>query len=163
MFDLMSVVNYITDRLQMTNLKVGGDIGITEGKQIPLYIGMRKELAPLAGILQKAMGAVTDDELSELREKWLGLTKKSGRVVSLTSEEKTWISNLKAPLLVANEMDWPPFDFAENGEAKGFSIHMIMLAADKVGVEIDFVNGFTWKELMEKFKRKELDTHFCQR
>ncbi|NIT53965.1 MAG: hypothetical protein GWO41_14820, partial [candidate division Zixibacteria bacterium] len=72
MFDLMPVVNYIADQRQVTNLKVGGDLGIVEGKPIPLHIGMRKGLAPLAGILEKAMKAVTDDELKVLREKWLG-------------------------------------------------------------------------------------------
>jgi len=72
MFDLMPVVDYIADQRQVTNLKVGGDLGIVEGKPIPLHIGMRKDLAPLAGILEKAMKAVTDDELRELRVKWLG-------------------------------------------------------------------------------------------
>jgi ABC-type amino acid transport substrate-binding protein len=61
MFDLMPVVKYITGQLQVTNLKVGGDIGIFEGKPIPLHIGMRKDLAPFAGILDKTMKAVTDN------------------------------------------------------------------------------------------------------
>ena len=76
MFDLMPVVNYITGQLQVTNLKVGGDIDIAEGKPIPLHIGMRKEFAPLAGILEKTMKTVTDDELRGLREKWLGRSDK---------------------------------------------------------------------------------------
>ncbi|MDM8554480.1 ABC transporter substrate-binding protein [Desulfococcaceae bacterium HSG7] len=74
-----------------------------------------------------------------------------------TPEEKAWLENLDGPLLVANETDWPPFDFAKNGEPKGFSIDLIKLAAQKAGIKLNFINGFKWDELLEKFKRKELD------
>ncbi|MDM8537263.1 transporter substrate-binding domain-containing protein [Desulfobacterales bacterium HSG17] len=74
-----------------------------------------------------------------------------------TPDEKAWLENLDAPLLVANETDWPPFDFAKNGEPKGFSIDLIKLTAEKIGIELEFINGFKWGELLEKFKSKELD------
>jgi len=74
----------------------------------------------------------------------------------LTVEEQAW---LKAhPVLkVGNETDWPPFDFAEDGQAKGFAIDYLSLVAQKVGLRLEFVNGYTWSQLMEMFKAGELD------
>ncbi|MCP4351925.1 MAG: transporter substrate-binding domain-containing protein [Desulfobacterales bacterium] len=77
--------------------------------------------------------------------------------LQFTPEEKAWLENSDRPLLVANEMDWPPFDFAENDEPKGFSIDLIKLVGAKIGIELKFINGFRWEELLEKFKKKELD------
>jgi len=157
MFDLMPVVNYITDQLQVTNLKVGGDIGIVEGKPIPLFVGVSNDMAPLAVMLEKARKAITDDEVRSLRKKWLGLTQKSEPVVSLTSEEKVWVDKLIAPLRIANEMDWVPFDYNELGVSKGFSIDYINLLAKKVGFNVEFVKEHTWSELMQLFKQKKID------
>lgn len=157
LFDLMPVVNYLMDQLQITNLKVGGEIGIVEGKPIPLHIAVSKKKAPLAGILEKAMQAMTDNELRSLKAKWLGGPKPSVPVVALTSVERAWVKSLKAPLKIANEMDWPPFDFAVDKEAKGLSIDMIQLVAEKVGLSLQFVNGYTWEGLVEKFKAGQID------
>ena len=74
-------------------------------------------------------------------------------VVTLTDEERDWIA--KHPVLqVGNELDWPPFDFAENGEPKGYSIDLINLIGEKTGLKFEFVNGYTWPELLEKFKAR---------
>ncbi len=76
--------------------------------------------------------------------------------INLSSEERAWIKD--HPILrVANEDDWPPFDFSVNGEAKGVSIDFIKLIAQKVGVQLKFINGFTWNELQEKAKVRELE------
>ena len=58
---------------------------------------------------------------------------------------------------VANEMDWPPFDYTELGRPKGFSIDYIKLIAKKSGFKIQFINGYTWNELLERFKNKSID------
>ncbi|MBW1849896.1 MAG: transporter substrate-binding domain-containing protein [Deltaproteobacteria bacterium] len=76
--------------------------------------------------------------------------------VTLTDEEKSWLKQHKK-IRVANEDDWPPFDFSINGEAKGISMDYIRLVARKVGMDIEFINGFTWAELQDKAKTKELE------
>ncbi|MBW2429662.1 MAG: transporter substrate-binding domain-containing protein, partial [Deltaproteobacteria bacterium] len=76
--------------------------------------------------------------------------------IILSDEERDWIS--EHPVLrVANELDWPPFDFAEDGEPKGYSIDLMNLIGEKTGLKLEFINGYTWSELMEKFKAGEID------
>jgi len=74
----------------------------------------------------------------------------------LTAEEEIWLEN-RPVVSVANEMDWPPFDFAHKGVASGLSIDMIRLAADRVGMNLEFINGYSWTELLEKFNSGEID------
>ncbi len=74
----------------------------------------------------------------------------------LTSEEKSWLA--AHPMIrVSNEMDWPPFDFAIGNEPQGYSIDLLNLLAERIGIQIEYVNGYTWEELLAKFKRGEID------
>ncbi len=74
----------------------------------------------------------------------------------LTAEERQWLD--EHPVLrVSNEEDWPPFDFNEDGKPKGLSIDYMDLIAERLGVELEYLTGYTWDELLEKIKTKELD------
>ena len=71
LFGLMPVVNYITNQLQITNIKVGGDIGITNSKPIPLHIAVSRNNIKLGALLEKGMLMLHDDEITNLQIKWL--------------------------------------------------------------------------------------------
>ncbi|MBT5073401.1 MAG: transporter substrate-binding domain-containing protein [Kordiimonadaceae bacterium] len=73
---------------------------------------------------------------------------------NLTTEEKLWIDN--HPVVTAtNELDWPPLDFMENGKPTGFSIEYLNLVAQKTGLNIQYVNGSSWNDLISKVENKE--------
>jgi len=76
--------------------------------------------------------------------------------VNLTEEEQDWVKT--HPLLTAtNEMDWAPIDFVRDGREAGFSVDYLNLVASKVGLEIQFVNGHSWGELIELLKSRKID------
>lgn len=76
--------------------------------------------------------------------------------VILSPDERAWL--LENPLLkVANEKDWPPFDFMDEGEPAGYSIDLIELAAEKIGMDIEFVNNLSWTALLARFQSGEID------
>jgi len=77
-------------------------------------------------------------------------------VIKLTKEEKAY---LKAhPILIAhNESNWPPFNFNENGVARGFSIDYMNLLAKRLGIKVDYISGYTWEEFMKMLKGNTLD------
>ena len=77
-------------------------------------------------------------------------------VLNFTPEEKKWLTQ-NPVIRVGNENDWPPFDFAEDGKPMGYSIDFIKLVAQKVGIKAEFINGYTWVELVDKLKAGELD------
>jgi PAS domain S-box-containing protein len=76
--------------------------------------------------------------------------------VELSADELAWID--QHPVIrVHNETDWPPYNFAIDGEPTGFSVDYIRLVAEKVGLNLEFVTGPTWNEFLEMMRSGELD------
>ncbi|MEJ2247304.1 MAG: transporter substrate-binding domain-containing protein, partial [Acidobacteriota bacterium] len=172
LFDVMPVVSYLMDQLQITNLKVGGTLGLAYEEPTPLFFAVGKDQKTLASILDKAMTLLSDEELRNLRIKWMGekealvrvapgAIQTQGRKVSLSTKEKQWLAANPGPLKIGNELDWPPFDFVEDGHPEGYSIDIVRLAAEKLGIAVEFVNGYSWAELVEMFQQGKLDVLPC--
>ncbi|EGU31441.1 hypothetical protein VIBRN418_01423 [Vibrio sp. N418] len=63
-----------------------------------------------------------------------------------------------APILkVSNQNNWGPYDFAQAGQPKGYSIDQLKIISQMTGLQFEFVNGFTTQALMNKFAQGELD------
>ena len=74
----------------------------------------------------------------------------------LTSEERAYLK--KHPVIKAhNESDWPPFNFVENGKAAGFSVDYFKLLAERVGIRIQFVRGYSWNDFLSLVHSDKLD------
>ena len=71
--------------------------------------------------------------------------------VVLTDVERAYI-DANPTIRVSNETAWPPFNFNEAGEAKGYSIEYIQLVADKLGLKVEFVTGPSWREFLSMMK-----------
>ena len=74
----------------------------------------------------------------------------------LSPAEKQYIESLSV-LKVSNELNWPPFDYTQTGEPRGYSIDIIRMIARMTGLQVQFVNGYDWPELVSQFKNGELD------
>ncbi len=77
-------------------------------------------------------------------------------MLTLNAEQKAVIENA-AVLKVSNELDWAPIDFTQSGKPKGYSIDIINYIAKETGLKIEFVNGFSWSEFVDKFKKQDID------
>ncbi|NOR20965.1 MAG: transporter substrate-binding domain-containing protein, partial [Xanthomonadales bacterium] len=124
-----------------------------------IALAVRKDWPVLRDILQKGMDALDDNEITALRQKWIGAespqTLTDGKL-SLTAEEKAWISDHPV-IRVHNEMDWPPFNFNENGEPRGFSIDFMNLVASRAGLQLEYISGPSWNQFVEMIRTGELD------
>ncbi|MEZ5567842.1 MAG: transporter substrate-binding domain-containing protein [Halioglobus sp.] len=74
----------------------------------------------------------------------------------LTAGETALVGSL-GELRVSNELDWPPIDFAQSGEPRGYSIDLLRLLVDMTGIRLRFVNGHGWQELVQLFQEGSLD------
>ncbi|MEI8634276.1 transporter substrate-binding domain-containing protein [Vibrio sp. PP-XX7] len=80
----------------------------------------------------------------------------SASPLPLTAQEQQYIEQLGV-LRFSNEENWPPFDFSHSGQPQGYSIDLISLIAKKLGLKVEYSNGYTWKELVDLFKKRKLD------
>jgi len=76
--------------------------------------------------------------------------------INLTHEEKIYL-DLHPVLKVQNMLSSPPYNFNENNMPMGYSIDLIRLLTQKLGVKADFVSGETWQEHLQMLKEGKLD------
>lgn len=76
--------------------------------------------------------------------------------IDLTEDEKAFVRE-NPVIKSSNEMDWPPFDFVLSGKPKGYSVDMLDVLAEKCGFQVEYVNGYSWQELVALFKKGDLD------
>jgi diguanylate cyclase (GGDEF)-like protein len=80
----------------------------------------------------------------------------SDSAISFTQEEQTFIKN--HPIIkVGGELDWPPFDFVEDGKYTGAAKDYLMVLEKHTGLTFDIKTGLTWNELLEELVTQKLD------
>ena len=72
--DNMLVVGYYMAKLRMTNLKIAGETPYSNAQSM----AVRKDWAPLAGILQKALDSISETQRNEIYRKWLPIRYEHG-------------------------------------------------------------------------------------
>jgi len=76
--------------------------------------------------------------------------------IILSDKQQAFIKSLPT-LKVSNELDWAPIDFSQSGMPQGYNIDLFNLVAQMTGLEFEFVNGFTWQELVQSYKNGDID------
>ncbi len=151
----IAVQDFLIRENLLTNLAIVAGID-DETFSNRLRMGVRDDWPVLRDLLQKAIDAVSEEEIARLRERWLGSVSLDGKKVELTDEERFWIADHPS-VRVAATPDWPPFEFkSEDGAYTGISADMIRAAAAKVGLKLEFVFD-KWDALAERLKNKDLD------
>ena len=76
--------------------------------------------------------------------------------IRLTDEEALFVQSV-GKLRVSNELDWPPIDYAVSAQPLGYSVDLLRILANMTGLKLEFVNGYSWPELLNLFESDELD------
>jgi HD-GYP domain-containing protein (c-di-GMP phosphodiesterase class II)/ABC-type amino acid transport substrate-binding protein len=76
--------------------------------------------------------------------------------LTLTGTQRAYLDSL-GTIRVSNEMDWPPIDFSVAGQPRGYTVDKLRMIGQMIGVNIEFINGYTWPELVQKFNAGEID------
>lgn len=125
---------------------------------------IQPELYPIGSIDQKLLllqirnlvGPKRADQAEKLLQEYIFGGGVEMSPLILTRQERDYLR--KHPVLKAhNESNWPPFNFNENGQARGFSIDYMNLIAEKIGVKVRYVSGYTWYEFLRMINTDKLD------
>lgn len=77
-------------------------------------------------------------------------------LLPLSKSEQSLLADI-GTLRISNETNWAPVDFSVSGEPQGYSVDFIKLLATMLGVEVKFVNGYSWPELVDLYRRGSID------
>jgi signal transduction histidine kinase/ABC-type amino acid transport substrate-binding protein/DNA-binding response OmpR family regulator/HPt (histidine-containing phosphotransfer) domain-containing protein len=157
-----AVARWLTQQHQLTNLQVVGDAGIGSGPQNFAVSKAAPDWAPLARILEEGLASISSQERNAIAQRWIGGAEKvrAAKVptVELTEQERQWLA--QHPVIRAsNEDDWPPYDFSAKGVPLGYSVELLKLVAGKIGLQVEFVNGYTWEELLRLGQERKIDVY----
>lgn len=123
------------------------------------YGAVAKQNRALLKRLIAAQQQITVAEKQQLRDRWLSAKVHDvvrPQIATLSDEELAWIK--EHPVIrVANELDYPPFDFNQEGQPKGLSIDLLNLLAARTGLRLEYRSGYSWKQLLEMMRKKQLD------
>jgi PAS domain S-box-containing protein len=73
-----------------------------------------------------------------------------------SAKEREWIEN-NPKVIVGGESDWPPFDYVQAGEYRGIAKDYLDLIAQKSGLVFEIKTGYSWSELLEMAKERQID------
>ncbi|MGN7614422.1 transporter substrate-binding domain-containing protein [Magnetococcales bacterium HHB-1] len=151
----MAVISHLMNEHDMKDLTISGIAGLAVE---PFHMGVRKDWPILVSILDRALETINIAEHRRIKARWL-LTNESKRFQTwsdLDAKERAWI--IEHPQIrVGAETDWPPLDFVENGEPQGYALDLLRLVAAKTGLNLAFEHGYSWSQLMKRFRAKKLD------
>ncbi len=60
-------------------------------------------------------------------------------------------------LKVSNQLDWAPIDFAVTGHPQGYAIDIMRMISKLTGLQFEYINGLSWKELVAQFGKGRID------
>lgn len=134
--------------------------GLTAVGQLPQYprrytLGLQKELAPLGSALDKAVEAIPESRLEQLRARWLP-DAEPGATLELTENERAWLA--AHPVVTFGVNQFPPLIFEGNaGEVAGVTAEFVGLIAQKLGLRVEWKRYASWPEELAALFGGELD------
>ncbi|WP_286240781.1 diguanylate cyclase [Neptuniibacter halophilus] len=119
-------------------------------------IGVHPDNSLLAGIMQKAVAEIGYERSAAIMQKWAWLPENKVRLDNLTAEEKSYLQ--QHPVLRVQSLStFPPFNFVENDQAKGYTVDYLNLVGEMLGVHVEFVKGKEWHEYLDMLREGSLD------
>jgi len=75
---------------------------------------------------------------------------------NLTPTEQNYLKN-KTTIKVINQLNWPPYNYNQDGKPLGFSIDYMNLVGKKLNLNIEYVYGPSWAQFMQMVQDGEVD------
>ena len=154
-FGVRAVANYYINKNFLTNLTLTTIAGEQLFQTTAIGIAVRKDHQMLLGLLQKAINAIPEPELIQLRQRWMNVNDQHISSVTLTAEEQNYLNHKRLWKININK-NFPPFSFVSQNMRQGFSIDLIKLVAKMLNVRLEFIPGI-WTDQLKMIQNHKLD------
>ena len=155
--DDFTVSNYFITNNLISNLKPAFEIK-EENFNLDLSLATNKQNEILRNILEKGKNLISENELLNLKKKWVIQNEKKIQLNTyLTEEENVYLKNKKF-ISMCVDPDWEPFEkLDKDGKHVGIAADLIQLISSKLGIEIKVIPTKNWDESIAFSKEKKCD------
>ncbi|MCF7991211.1 MAG: transporter substrate-binding domain-containing protein [Thiohalocapsa sp.] len=133
---------YLLSKHLIDNVQIVGEARLSDGATVKAHhFAVRKDLAVLRSVLDKAYRSLDPTELQRLWARWFSEQDdvsflKPEPALALTPSEREWLRRNREFLALYPEI--PPFGMTENGTPRGYTIELMRLAARYAGLNVRF-------------------------
>ncbi len=123
-----------------------------------LRMGVSRHYPLLAGILQKALDAISEEERKAILGRWLprGRDTSLDRVY-LSLDDQKWL-NEHPRIRVGIDPAWPPVEYRDrDGQYKGMASDYLSHIFSWLGIQADMETGTSWMEVMNEARQGKID------
>jgi polar amino acid transport system substrate-binding protein len=121
----------------------------------PLHLAIRNDRPILKSILDKAMDAVSDEELSLLYQKWR-LAIQNNKDTNFTRAELEYLQN-KRNIKFCVDPNWLPMEAIRDNQHIGIGADFMALFQKKIGIPFILVKTKTWSESLQSLEQRKCD------
>jgi ABC-type amino acid transport substrate-binding protein len=153
----LPVQNYLIKKHFLVNLQTRALVDNKHFPTVNIRFGVTKSKPVLARILTKAMAAVGEKQMSELRQKWLSADRMDQKYIPLTPSEQEMLTRLGAVRLCVHP-DWMPFSRIDaDGKFEGMAADAVNRMAERIGVSLKLVPTATWAQSLDYLAQGKCD------
>ena len=157
--DDFQTASYLTHELFLSNIRIEP---IDESLNINtlLRIAFRKDLEPWVNIFEKAMDAVSVNELNQLGKKWFNKKVKlnsANKPRILFSPQELAYLKKKSHINVCIDPDWMPLEKLENGKHIGMTAEYFKIFNHIIPVPVNIHKTASWVESIQQAKSRQCD------
>ncbi|WP_390615154.1 transporter substrate-binding domain-containing protein [Maricurvus nonylphenolicus] len=132
------------------------DIKFPLGNPVETVIAIKPENPQLAGIINKAVAAISQQELLAIREKWFSGISLTSHAIRFSPEEIAFIKD--NPVITFGDSNQNvPFSLTDNeGNAAGIVPDYLNIISQKTGLTFN-IHRDRWVEVHQKVKQRQVD------
>lgn len=145
LYDSHAVINYTLNQKAVTNIIPFKTLPDEATKS--LHIGVRDDYQPLIDIINKALIHIEGNELNSMLNKWLINNQAEEKPrVSLTTQEKLWLSENKT-ITYVSDPHWMPYEsITARGEHQGMLAEYLQIIAATLNINFQHIPTNNWQE-----------------
>ena len=150
--------NHWVRELRLANVTIAGELILPGFSGEDLRFGMRPALAPLAGIFDSALAAITPTERRSIENRWLGASYREdgSSPLPLSESESAWLRQ-HGPLKVCTDPDWMPIEALAEGRHTGIAADYLERMSKHFDISYELVPTASWAESLLAIQARRCD------
>lgn len=154
--------NFWVQELRIPGVRIAGELVFDNHPGEDLRFGVRKSLAPLARVLDRALSAISPTEMRTIENRWLGASaaKTEGGLSKPTfsADQHQWLERHNRTITYCIDNNWMPLEALDSsGQHTGLSAETLRLFRERGDINFKLVETGSWQDSLKAARERRCD------